>query len=68
MKSQKNLKSIKNSIKKKMKMFLLNQMLLQQILNSKKLKKIRREKMWLGVARLAFLQKKKPIDTNKFHV
>ena len=68
MKSPKNLKSILNSIKNKMKMFLSNLMLLQLILDSKKLKKIWREKMWLGVARLAFLQKKKPIDTNKFHV
>jgi hypothetical protein len=46
MKSPKNLKSILNSIKNKMKMFLLNQMLLQLILDSKKWKKILREKMW----------------------
>jgi len=46
MKSPKNLKSILKLIKNKMKMFLLNLMLLRLILDSKKLKKVWREKMW----------------------
>ena len=45
MKSPKNLKSILKLIKNKMKMFLLNLMLLRLILDSKKLKKVWREMM-----------------------
>jgi hypothetical protein len=65
MKSPKNLKSILNSIKNKMKMFLSNLMLLRLILDSKKLKKIWREMMYPARMKMYPARVKNQTETKK---